>query len=117
MNILWLLGTILVHHAVQGGEMVQPGPPSGIVLQDNPGLLLTNCRVYTQRCYTRLDPWSAYHTQMRYFKPSQTGSKLDIRTQTNLEHTQVTTIHILKQLQKFVVSEDELDGLKRPKDS
>ncbi|KAJ8369472.1 hypothetical protein SKAU_G00095000 [Synaphobranchus kaupii] len=45
---------------VQPNDIVTPGPPSGIILQEAPGLLLTNCRIYTQKVYVRLDPKDVY---------------------------------------------------------
>ncbi|CAJ1064733.1 hypothetical protein LDENG_00238730%2C partial [Xyrichtys novacula] len=37
-------------------EIVEPGPDSGIVLRDQPGLLITDCRLHTQKVFVRLNP-------------------------------------------------------------
>ena len=41
-------------------DLVSPAPASGIVLREQPGLLITNCRTHTQKVYVRLDPRNVY---------------------------------------------------------
>ncbi|XP_060793282.1 uncharacterized protein LOC132896459 [Neoarius graeffei] len=115
MAPLWILGIFLVLQTTLAGNIVEPGPPSGIVLQDAPGLLLTNCRVHTQRVYTRLDPWDVYRKHFR--SPTQTNLETgpDSEIGSNIEHAKRTTVHMLEQLQKFIVTEEELSGKTRPK--
>ncbi len=36
-------------------EVASPGPASGIVLREQLGLLITNCKTYTRKVYVRLD--------------------------------------------------------------
>ncbi|XP_063062399.1 uncharacterized protein LOC134455306 [Engraulis encrasicolus] len=115
MAPLWILCIFLALQTTLASDIVEPGPQSGIVLQDAPGLLLTNCRVHTQRVYARLDPWDVYRKHFR--SPSQmnleTGPTSEIGS--NIEHAKRTTSHMLEQLQKFIVTEEELSGKARPK--
>lgn len=41
-------------------ETLAPGPDSGIVLKEQPGLLITNCRLHTQKVFVRLNPREVY---------------------------------------------------------
>ncbi|KAJ8333830.1 hypothetical protein SKAU_G00411490 [Synaphobranchus kaupii] len=116
MQLRWLLGLLLALQVVQPNDIVTPGPPSGIVLQEAPGLLLTNCRVYTQRVYVRLDPKDVYQKHIKSpIELSTDGRYVETQTGNTLEHARLTTIHILEQLQKFLVTEEELSGTKRQK--
>ena len=73
-------------------EIVEPGPKSGIVLKEQAGLLITNCRLHTQKVFVRLNPREV------------------------LEHAEADTTHMLQQLQKFTITQSELSGFKhRPK--
>lgn len=104
---------ICVLNAVQPLEIVEPGPPTGIILQDAPGILVTDCYVHTQRVFVRLDPADVY-------KKHVTGGGMvpwhviqwskDI-----IGHAQLDTIHMLKQLQKVTITQEELRGVRRPK--
>ncbi|CAB1318231.1 unnamed protein product [Coregonus sp. 'balchen'] len=45
-------------------DVLTSGPPTGIVLRDDPGLLITNCRVHRQRVYVRLDAENVYRQRI-----------------------------------------------------
>jgi hypothetical protein len=81
--------------------------PTGIVLRDDQGLLITNCRVHTQRVYVRLDAENMYH---QHFPPATHLSwpRLDWTTLA-VKHAQLDTAHMLAQLQKFTVTQSELE--------
>ena len=100
---------------VQPVQVVEPGPPTGIVLQNTPGLLLTRCGLYTQRVYARLDPWDVYRKHVRSPPRSTEGRISGVQTHDTVEHAKQTTVHILKQLQKLMVTEKDLSNQKRPK--
>ncbi|CAJ1066314.1 uncharacterized protein LOC114468322 isoform X3 [Xyrichtys novacula] len=51
--VLLILGLVA---APASPEIVEPGPDSGIVLRDQPGLLITDCRLHTQKVFVRLNP-------------------------------------------------------------
>lgn len=106
LTVLWIAST-------QPLEVVEPGPPTGIVLQDAPGLLLTNCRTYTQRVYVRLDPHDVFrkHINMNS-RVSYHGRQWAGDT---VWHAQLDTIHMLRQLRKATVTQEEMTGLSRPK--
>lgn len=59
--LLWI--TVL-YISLQGGwsqpEIVSLGPASGIVLKEQPGLLIMNCRTHSQKVYVRLNPRDVY---------------------------------------------------------
>ncbi|CAB1347173.1 unnamed protein product [Coregonus sp. 'balchen'] len=75
------------------------GPPTGIVLRDDPGLLITNCRVHTQRVYVHLDAENVYR---QHISPAahMSWAGADWTTQA-VKHAQLDTAHMLAQLQKF----------------
>lgn len=115
MNFLWILGLLLRLPVSQTIELFEPGPPTGIVLQNTPGLLITRCSLYTQRVYVRLDPWDVYRKHIR-LPPLLTEGRLSgIQNQDTIEQAKQTTVNILEQLQKFLVTEEDLSGNKRPK--
>ena len=114
MNFSWILGIFLILQPSQSLDVVEPGPPTGIVLQEAPGLLLTNCHIHTQRVYVRLDPWDVYRKHIK-LPPQMSEGRTKSQTQDTVEHTRLTIIHMLDQLQKFLVTEQELSGPKRQK--
>ncbi|KAL2078964.1 hypothetical protein ACEWY4_024708 [Coilia grayii] len=115
MDTLWILGILLALQPSQSSEVVAPGPPAGIVLQEAPGLLLTNCRIHTQRVYTRLDPWDVYRKHFKSPPQSNGDNGPNGEIWSTVEHAKRTTIHMLEQLQKFLVTEEELSGKTRQK--
>ena len=56
MNLPGILITLLSLPLAGASEVIEAGPPTGIALQEAPGLLITHCRLHTQRVYVRLDP-------------------------------------------------------------
>ena len=113
--LLWILGIVLSGKMVQPVQVVEPGPPTGIVLQNTPGLLITRCGLYTQRVYARLDPWDVYQKHVRTPPRPTEGRISGVQTHDTVEHAKQTTVHILKQLQKLMVTEKDLSNQKRPK--
>lgn len=102
------------------GVMLQPevaslGPASGIVIREQPGLLITNCKTYTQRVYVRINPRDVVRA---HYTPTATqttwaGSRW---TRETLGHAQADVNHMLQQLQKMTVTQAELSGYnRRPK--
>ncbi|AWP06339.1 Hypothetical protein SMAX5B_019768 [Scophthalmus maximus] len=112
---LWIFGILLSLRVTLSLDMVEPGPPSGIALQGIPGLLITHCDLYTQRIYVRLDPWAVYRRHFRRPPQLTEGRPSGMQTQDTVEHARQTTIHTLEQLKKFLVTEEDLSGKKRPK--
>ncbi|KAF0024923.1 hypothetical protein F2P81_021804 [Scophthalmus maximus] len=112
---LWIFGVLLSLRVTLSLDMVEPGPPSGIALQGIPGLLITHCDLYTQRIYVRLDPWAVYRRHFRRPPQLTEGRPSGTQTQDTMEHARQTTIHTLEQLKKFLVTEKDLSGKKRPK--
>ena len=83
----------LVLQAVQPDDVVEPGPRTGIVLQDAPGLLLINCQLYTQRVYVRLDPSDVYNKHAIVPKELPSDRRyMNSQTQTTLEHAHLRTV-------------------------
>lgn len=115
MILLWVFGILLHLPTTLPSEVIEPGPPTGIVLQESPGLLITHCRLYTQRIYVRLDPWDVYRKHIR-LPPQLTEGRLSgIQTHDTIEHAKQATVHVLEQLDKFMVTEKDLSTNKRPK--
>ncbi len=96
-------------------EVAAPGPASGIVLREQPGLLITNCKTYTQKVYVRLDPRDVY--RVHYTLPVTHTSWAGARwTREVLAHAQADVNHMLLQLQKLTVTQADLSGYnRRPK--
>ncbi|KAL7383200.1 hypothetical protein ABVT39_006288 [Epinephelus coioides] len=115
MNLPWLFGILFILRVALPSEVVEPGPPTGIVLQGTPGLLITHCSLYTQRIYVRLDPWDVYRNHIRLPPKLTEGWLRGIQTQDTIEHTKQAKVNILEQLEKFLVTEKDLSDKKRPK--
>ena len=90
-------------------DVISPGPASGIVLRDQPGLLITNCRTHTQKVYVRLDPRNVYlaHYPRAVAQYSWAGARW---TETALNHDEADVEHMLNQLEKMTVTQAELGG-------
>lgn len=121
MYLPWVVGILLWMQATLPTEVVKPGPPAGIFLQELPVLLINHCRLYTQRFYKCLDPWDIYctyiYTHITHTHPpkSTEGGLIEAQTNDTIEHAKQATIHALEQLDKFLVAEKELSNNKRPK--
>jgi hypothetical protein len=55
MEFLWLILTLCSLDKTNPADVITNGPPMGIVLHNDPGFLITNCRVHTQKVFVRLD--------------------------------------------------------------
>ncbi len=96
-------------------EVASPGPVSGIVLHEQPGLLITNCKTHTQKVYVRLDPRDVVraHYTLSAAQTTWAGARW---TREVLAHAQADVNHMLHQLQKMTVTQAELSGYnRRPK--
>lgn len=92
-------------------EMVEPGPESGIVLKEQPGLLITNCRIHSQKVFVRFNPGLIYEKNLRTVKMT---SWAGVRwTREIITHAEVDITHMLQQLQKFTITQAELSGVNR----
>ena len=90
-------------------EMVEPGPDSRIVQKEQPGLLITNCRLHTQKVFVRVS------SDVVCRRNVPTTAKLTSWTNTRLTrevvtHAAVDITHILQKLQKFIITQSELSG-------
>ncbi|RXN11098.1 pumilio -like protein [Labeo rohita] len=111
--LLWL--SLLCLQLTRGQlqpDITSPGPASGIVLRDQAGLLITNCRTHTQKVFVRLDPRKVYLTHY----PQATAHyswRAALWTENALLHAEADTKHMLTQLQKMTVTQSELSGHNR----
>ncbi|KAL7408409.1 hypothetical protein ABVT39_023020 [Epinephelus coioides] len=112
MNLPWLFGILFILQVALPSEVVEPGPLTGIVLQGTPGLLITHCGLYTQRIYV---PWDVYRNHIRLPPKLTEGWLRGIQMQDTIEHAKQAMVHILEQLEKFLVTEKDLSDKKRPK--
>ena len=108
--LLWI--AIMCLQSTRGqppADVISPGPDSGIVLRDQPGLLITNCRTHTQKVYVRLDPRNVYlaHYPRAVAQYSWAGARW---TETALNHAEADVEHMLNQLEKMTVTQAELGG-------
>ena len=62
-------------------EIVESGPNSGIVLREQAGLLITNCRLHTQKVFVRLNPREVCrkHVPTTLALTGWAGLKIDIK--------------------------------------
>lgn len=93
-------------------EIIEQGPSSGIVLKDQPGLLVTNCRLHTQKVFVRLNPKEVCrrHVPTTNQQTSWAGRRWE---RIAVEHAEADITHMLTQLQKFMVTQSELSGSAR----
>ncbi|RXN08064.1 pumilio -like protein [Labeo rohita] len=111
--LLWL--SLLCLQLTRGQlqpDITSPGPASGIVLRDQAGLLITNCRTHAQKVFVRLDPRKVYRTHY----PQATAHyswRAALWTENALLHAEADTKHMLTQLQKMTVTQAELSGHNR----
>ncbi|XP_013888616.1 uncharacterized protein LOC106535995 [Austrofundulus limnaeus] len=105
LTTLFLLG--LMGKALP--DMVEPGPLSGVVLREQPGLLITNCRLYAQKVYVRFNPLNLCHQQASSSMKlaSWAGNSWNHQA---VQHAEADITHMLEQLQKFTISRSELSG-------
>ncbi len=80
-------------------EVASPGPASGIVLREQPGLLIMNCKTYTRKVYVRLDPCDVFRAHYT-LSATQTTWAVARWTREVLAHAQADVNHMLHQLQK-----------------
>ncbi|XP_038132013.1 uncharacterized protein LOC119777274 [Cyprinodon tularosa] len=115
MEIFWVIGFLLGSTMGQPSSVIETGPPTGTALQDTPGLLITHCKLHTQRVFVRLDPWDVYRKHIKLPPQIGEGRQQGSQIHDTVNHAKHTTTHILKQLEKFMVTEQDLVGSKRPK--
>ncbi len=77
-------------------EVASPGPASGTVLREQPGLLITNCKTYTRKVYVRLDTCDVFrvHYSLSVAKNAWAGARW---TREVLAHAQADVNHMLHQ--------------------
>lgn len=113
MEFLWMILTLCALVKTNPADVITNGPPTRIVLRDDPGLLITNCRVHTQRVYVRLDAENVYR---QHIPPAAhlSWAGADWTSQA-IKHAQLDTAHMLAQLQKFTITQSELAEPRREK--
>ncbi|CAB1320209.1 unnamed protein product [Coregonus sp. 'balchen'] len=103
MEYLWMILTLCALVTTNPADVLTSGPPTGIILCDDPGLLITNCRVHMQRVYIRLDAENVFRQPI---SPAAHMSWAgDDWTTQAVKHAQLDTAHMLAQLQKFTVTQ------------
>ena len=108
MWLLTLLGLGLMANQT-APETLAPGPDSGIVLKEQPGLLITNCRLHTQKVFVRLNPREVYMKNILSTDKliSWAGGQWSREV---LSHAEADITHMLEQLQKFTITQSELSS-------
>ena len=110
MMTLWLMLVTMGLATTQSQtEMIELGSDSGIVLKEQPGILITDCRLHTQKVFVRFSPEVVCGrnapTTARLTSWAGTRWKREVVT-----HAEVDITHILQQLQKFTITRAELSG-------
>lgn len=88
-------------------EMIKPGPDSGIALEGQSDLLITDCRLHTQRVFVRLNPRDVCRKHM------SSTAHLTSWTRKVINHAKADITHMLQQLEKFTITQSELAGHQR----
>ncbi|XP_049320128.1 uncharacterized protein LOC125781104 [Astyanax mexicanus] len=107
-----LLLTLVLGTIVAAPDVISPGPTSGVVLRDNSGLLITNCRLHTQRVFVRLNPEEVCKKNFPDWS-RQVGWAGHWWVREAVSHAERDTTHMLQQLQKFAVTQSELNGAQK----
>ena len=115
MKLPWVFGVLLTLPVTMPLDVVKPGPPTGIALQETPGLLITHCDLYTQKIFVRLDLWVVYRKHIRLPPKLTEGRPSGTQTHNTVKGAEQTIPHTLEQLEKFLVTEEDLSGKRRPK--
>ena len=109
-RMMWLLFPLLTLGLVPAKpETVEPGPNSSIVLKEQPGLLITNCHLHTQKVFVRFNPETVCKTNI----PTTTKLASWAGQRWNSEamgHAKADITHMLQQLQKFTITQSDLSG-------
>lgn len=96
-------------------ELIEQGPDSGIVLKEQSGLLITNCRLHTQRVFVRLNPREVCRKNVPVTAQLTSWAGTSWSREV-LSHAEADITHMLQQLDKFTITQAELGGhSKRPK--
>ncbi|XP_030062668.1 uncharacterized protein LOC115472519 [Microcaecilia unicolor] len=83
-------------------KMIEPGPMSGVVLQDTPGFLIAQSQIVTQKVVVSLDPM---HVILRHFNVTILGKSLSTQTWffNYMQYARDQVKNILAQLEKVMV--------------
>ncbi|XP_053323926.1 uncharacterized protein LOC128497788 [Spea bombifrons] len=98
--IVWIV--LLLCHEMRMEPIAEPGPSSGIMIQEAPGFILTEKRILTQRVFVSLDPKISIEKQ--YNVSSMQLPELKAWYQMHLERAQRRVQEILEQARKPFVS-------------
>ena len=114
VRMIWLASLVILGliAAPVNTEVIESGPSSGIVLKEQPGLLITDCRLHTRKVFVRFDP----EVVCRRNVPTSAKLTSWAGTRWNKEvitHAEVDITHMLEQLQKFTITRAELSGTQK----
>ncbi|CAJ1057627.1 uncharacterized protein LOC125802183 [Xyrichtys novacula] len=114
LRMIWLIALLILGlvAAPASPEIVEPGPDSGIVLRDQPGLLITDCRLHTQKVFVRLNPKEVLKKNVPVTAQLTSWAGTHWSRQV-VNHAELDITYMLEQLQKFTVSQTELSGTNR----
>lgn len=107
--MLLVLALILLVSSQARLEIVEPGPESGIVLKEQPGLLITNCRWHTHKIFVRFRPDAVCRKHVP-LTAKLTSWAAVTWTMDAISHAEADIVHMLTQMQKFTVTQSELSG-------
>lgn len=109
MTFLLVLLTLNLAITTIHPGIVEPGPNSGVVLKGQPGLLITNCRLHTQKVFVKLSPKEVCKKNLP--TSAKEASFYTSRwSRVVAEHAEADISHVLRQLQKFTLTQSELGG-------
>lgn len=111
MNLLCFLTHLGLASTTQL-QMVEPGPSSGNVLKEQPGLLITYCHLHMQRVFVRFDPLAMCQKNVPSTKELASWAGVLWRSQA-IQHAEADISYMLEQLQKFTITRDEQSGANR----
>ncbi|XP_028310951.1 uncharacterized protein LOC114468322 isoform X2 [Gouania willdenowi] len=110
LPILLVLG---LNTPLSTSDLIEPGPRAGIVLKEQPGLLITNCRIHSQKVFVRFNPKEVF--RKLWSQKPETAKLVDWAAtkwpNAVLEHTEADLTHMLSQLEKFTITQAEFSNI------
>ncbi|CAJ1066378.1 uncharacterized protein LOC117520992 [Xyrichtys novacula] len=113
-RMIWLIALLILGlvAAPASPNIIESGPDSGFVLRDEPGLLITDCRLHTEMVFVRLNPkevlWKNVPVTAQLTSWAGTHWSREV-----VSHAESDITYMLEQLQKFTVTHSELIGSNR----
>lgn len=115
--VMWLLTLLTLGSEITVAltAIVEPGPNSGVILKEQAGILITNCRLHTQKVFVKLNPRQVCRRHVPTTSELTCWEGLRWNREV-LEHAEADTTDMLQRSQNYTVNQSKLSGFsRRPK--